>query len=273
MRGENTNEREYKEMKKLVALLLALSMAVALCGCMSEDYKKAVSLFEYERFDDAQAVFEELGDYKDSRDQVKNCKYQKAMKMIEQHQYRDAQTVLEELEDYRDCKVKLCEVLINQIGYLSKYDPSYSSISAAERALSYYESLDESEKSQVANRIELPTKDEIAEVREIRQRKDAEKRIEEAVLADSVKTIKNYLNNPSSYQERTDRESRVSVLWDEEDPTKVHGLVDVYFSALNNLGGRIDSHVSGIWTGTYKNGTFTLESSSVGTSMMLEALR
>lgn len=230
-------------MKKIVALLLVLAMALALCGCSSSDYKKAQKLFEERQYEEALAIFEELGEYQDSKQQVSNC------------------------------KIKICETLIDKIGFLSKYDPSYSSIGAAEKALSYYDSLTDDEKTQVSNKSYLPSEDELAELRTIRQRKDAEEKIEEAVMADAVKTIKSYLKNPSSYQERTDRQSYVFVLWDEEDPTRVHGNVYVYYNALNDFGGRIDSSVSGTWTGTYKNGIFTLDSSSVGLSMALEALR
>ena len=223
-------------MKKLVALILALSMMFALCGCASSDYKKAQELFEKRQYSDAAELFKKLGDYKDS-------------------------------------KVKLCEALIHKIGFLSTFNPSQSDIIKAEEALEVYNSLSDEEKSAVSNKSDLPTQDEINELREIRQRKDAEEIIEKAVLEDAAKTIRSYLKNPSSYQERTDTQSYAFVLWDEEDPTKVHGSVYVYYSALNDFGGRIDSSVHGVWNGTYKNGKFTLESSSIGTSMMLEALR
>ena len=52
-------------MKKAVALLLALSMVLSLCGCgnsQKKDYEKAISLFDEGSYEEAQAIFEELGD-------------------------------------------------------------------------------------------------------------------------------------------------------------------------------------------------------------------
>lgn len=64
-------------MKKAVALLLALSMVFAICGCgdsQKKDYEKAVSLFDEGSYEEAQAIFEELGDYEDSSSYVEKCK-------------------------------------------------------------------------------------------------------------------------------------------------------------------------------------------------------
>lgn len=53
-------------MKKFLALILALSMAFALCGCGNNDYKKAVSLFEEGEYEQAKELFIALKDYEDS---------------------------------------------------------------------------------------------------------------------------------------------------------------------------------------------------------------
>ena len=243
----DTGKMAKKILLYVVPIVLALVLIVALGSSPKKQaaaqYEKAQELFEQREFEEAQAIFESLGDYKDSKEQISNC------------------------------RVKICEKLISNIGYLSTYDPSYGAIVSAEKALAYYLALEDSEQKQVSNKNELPTNEEIKEFREIRKRKDAEETIKKTVLEEAAKEIKKWLKNPSSYQERTDQKSYAFVLWDEEDPTKVHGNVYIYYSALNSFGGRMDSSVNGIWNGTYINGVFTLEYTSIGTSMMLEALR
>lgn len=262
-------------MRKIVAMMLALTMALVLGGCAGSDYKKALELFEQGQYEEAKSVFEELGDYRDSKEQVSNCKYNIAQGMFEQGQYEEAQTVFEELGEYQDskeqvskCKIKICEALIDKMGW-GLIIPSYSALEAAEQALSYYNGLDEKEKTQVRNKDILATPEENEECRETLAREAAEERIEKEVLEEAVKEVKKYLKNPSSYQERTDMKSRTSVLWDEDDPTKVSGVVDIYYNALNDFGGRIDDHASSLWKGTYIDGVFTLTEMNIGLYMLV----
>lgn len=60
-------------MKKFLALILALSMVFALCGCAGSDYKKAVSLFEEGEYEQAKELFVALKDYEDSEEYVRKC--------------------------------------------------------------------------------------------------------------------------------------------------------------------------------------------------------
>ena len=53
-------------MKKILALVLALAMAFALCGCAGSDYKKAVGLYEAGDYEAAKEIFTKLKDYEDS---------------------------------------------------------------------------------------------------------------------------------------------------------------------------------------------------------------
>ena len=52
--------------KRVLSFILAATMVFALCGCSSADYKKAQKLFDSGQYDEAQVIFEDLGDYKDS---------------------------------------------------------------------------------------------------------------------------------------------------------------------------------------------------------------
>ena len=89
-------------MKKTVALLLALSMVFALCGCSSSDYNKAQNLLKQGRFDEAGKAFEALEDYKDSQTMVKECHYQQAQALLSEGKYDDAIELFGGLEDYKD---------------------------------------------------------------------------------------------------------------------------------------------------------------------------
>ena len=53
-------------MKKCISLLVFLALMLPLAGCKYSDYQKAQDLAENGDYDDAIAVYQELGDYKDS---------------------------------------------------------------------------------------------------------------------------------------------------------------------------------------------------------------
>ena len=75
--------------RRLVVLCLVLS-CLLLCGCASQDYKKAKSLLEQGDYAGAAEAFEALGDYQDSTDQLTECRYQLALTAMEQGDYEGA---------------------------------------------------------------------------------------------------------------------------------------------------------------------------------------
>lgn len=58
-------------MKRIVALILVLSMVLVLCGCSSSNYKKAVDLYEKGNYEEAMTLFEKVGDYEDSEEYIR----------------------------------------------------------------------------------------------------------------------------------------------------------------------------------------------------------
>ncbi len=107
--------REDSRVKRAAILALVFLMAIAVCGCSSSDYKKAMALLEQGQYEEAQAVFEQLDDYKDSKEQISNCRQRKA------------------------------QTLIDAIG----------NVSLNSEAQSFFNGLDEKEKSAVENRAVL----------------------------------------------------------------------------------------------------------------------
>ena len=63
-------------MKKLVALLMVIVALLGLTGCDSRNYEKAVGLYEEGQYAEAAEIFEELGDYEDSKERAKKARTQ-----------------------------------------------------------------------------------------------------------------------------------------------------------------------------------------------------
>lgn len=65
-------------------------------------YNKAMNLISVSEFDEAYSIFTDLGDYKDSRDQILANKYSRAVECINNEDYKNAYELLKDLEDYKD---------------------------------------------------------------------------------------------------------------------------------------------------------------------------
>lgn len=94
-------------MKKLLSLILALTMALSLCACgKAEDYESAVALMEAGSYEEAIVAFTELGNYQDSVEKKLECEnalaYQSALDLIATGDYENAYTTLMSLEEYKD---------------------------------------------------------------------------------------------------------------------------------------------------------------------------
>lgn len=89
-------------MKKVICIVFVLVMCFALAGCDSNQYEKAMSLYEAGDYERAASIFEELGDYENSVEMAKESKYAKAMSLYEAEDYARAASVFEELGDYKN---------------------------------------------------------------------------------------------------------------------------------------------------------------------------
>lgn len=98
-------------MKRVIAVVLVLVMALSLCGCDSADYKKAMAAYEADDYETARAIFVELDDYEDSQKMVKECDYWIAQGYAEAGDYQKARDLFATLGDHRDSedKVKSCD--------------------------------------------------------------------------------------------------------------------------------------------------------------------
>jgi tetratricopeptide (TPR) repeat protein len=86
-------------------------------------YNIAITLLDSGKFDDAKAVFETITDYADSKDKVTECDYQKAVTLVAEKKYRDAIKIFKALGDYSESKAKILDAKYKYVNdHLSKDD-------------------------------------------------------------------------------------------------------------------------------------------------------
>ena len=66
-------------MKKIVTMFICIALLATTClsfvSCKSKDYEEAISLLESGQYEEAKAIFEEIGDYKDSQKYLSGFRY------------------------------------------------------------------------------------------------------------------------------------------------------------------------------------------------------
>ena len=73
-------------MKKMIALILTLSLCLSLCACAGSDYRKAMKHYEAREYREAKVIFTQLEDYKDAAEMAKYCDYELAMELMAEGQ-------------------------------------------------------------------------------------------------------------------------------------------------------------------------------------------
>ena len=93
-------------MKKIICLIVLFSMMLTcFMSCNSTEYKKALELAEKEDYEGACAIFEELGDYKDSKERAKSMKSRMAFNFRKNGDYESAYALYKEIEAVEFCKM------------------------------------------------------------------------------------------------------------------------------------------------------------------------
>lgn len=93
-------------MKKIMSVLLAVVICLALVACNSSDYKKAEELYAAGDYAAALEIYTELGEYEDSQNKAKKCKFEVANAHFEKGEYKAALEIYTELGEYEDAKDK-----------------------------------------------------------------------------------------------------------------------------------------------------------------------
>ena len=94
--------------KKFLLICLALLMCFGLSGCKSTDQNDAIKLEEAKDYSSAATIYEELGEYKDSKEHLEYCN--NMMDVIEQ--YNVARTAAEKKNVELDNAISAAEALI-----------------------------------------------------------------------------------------------------------------------------------------------------------------
>jgi len=106
-------QRFLKKLKRTLIVLLVIAILLAILAVLTPtvilpaienamQYKTAQEYLEYGRYDEAEAAFRGLGDYKDSSDLALTAKYRKAEYLLETKNYAEAIAVWKELGSYTD---------------------------------------------------------------------------------------------------------------------------------------------------------------------------
>lgn len=89
-------------MKRIVGFLLCMVLFLSLCGCNSQDYKKAMALYQDGDFSSAKAIFDKLGNYDDAAKMSKDCSYNMAIELLSAGAYLEAHELFAALGEYED---------------------------------------------------------------------------------------------------------------------------------------------------------------------------
>ncbi len=107
-----------KQRNKIIAsvsggvIVVAIAFVIALNKVIipSSKYNTAMEYYENGDYENAISAFEELGDYQDSVDMIKQANYDLAMKYYENGDYATAYTAFDKLGDYSDASEKMAEI-------------------------------------------------------------------------------------------------------------------------------------------------------------------
>lgn len=113
---ETEKATEVLEKKKIKILPIFILFAVAIILITSFyflfpifKYESATKKFNQGSYLEAQAIFLELEDFKDSKQKVIECKYNIASEYLENKKYLESLNIFEEIKDYSDSSQKIIE--------------------------------------------------------------------------------------------------------------------------------------------------------------------
>ncbi len=103
------NHKKQNKKKAILFILAAIFLALIIFVLIfifiiipNGNYNDALALKNAGRYSEAIVAFQELNGYKDSEDQIKECKYQYALELTQQERFGEAYAYFYELKDYKD---------------------------------------------------------------------------------------------------------------------------------------------------------------------------
>lgn len=125
-------------MKRIILIILSLTLLLCLSGCKSSDYKDACLLQESGAYQAALDIFEGLGSYKDSAERAQLCAniltYQEAAALQGAEEYKEAAELFGEIAGYEDAAARgeLCRAWAEA---LEAYNAAYAELSKSNASL------------------------------------------------------------------------------------------------------------------------------------------
>ena len=116
--------KRQKTLKIVLAAFAVLTMILLTIFVIvpANKYKDAGELMNKGQYDEAIAVFTELDDYKDSKEQILECNYLKAHDLFDQREYETARDIFSSIKDYKDSDtmIKECDYQSALVKYEEK---------------------------------------------------------------------------------------------------------------------------------------------------------
>ena len=94
----------------IVAVVVAMYLFYVKVTVPLNNYKDACKLMDEGKYSEAITAFENLGDYSDSSEKIKECNYRNAFNLRDEEKYVEAAIAFGKLGDYKDAKEKSMEL-------------------------------------------------------------------------------------------------------------------------------------------------------------------
>ena len=197
---EKAEKERAAKAKKKKKIAIFITSAVAVCTALALlcvyviipaiRYNMAVTAVENKNYDEAIAIFEELGDYSDSVDKIPETKYKKAENLVSNKEFDTAIEIFKKLKGYSDSADKIRE---------TKYKKAEDLVSNKEfdAAIEIFDKLgDYRDSKERAKDVKYKNVDQIAE--NYLTNKEYDKAIDAwNEVGNSEKVLNLLLNNPS----------------------------------------------------------------------------
>ncbi len=164
---EITEPKKKRSVKKILLiifialfLLCAVAFTLYLATADLRSYNDALALLEEENYEDAAIIFEELSDFKDSKEKALGARYEIACDLKSERDYHAAIEAFEKLDGYEDSNylIKVCYYALGhqEFSYSSKVGTNYpKAIEYFTLADDYYNANEYRNKSIEKHAVEL----------------------------------------------------------------------------------------------------------------------
>lgn len=192
-----------KKAVKYCSIVAVIAIITVVCVTIAKEviipqrqYNKALELLDAKDYDGAEKVFTELGDYRDSVEQIEDIPYKQAEDLLNDGDYEEAAKAFRKLGDYADSESRVTEI------YQLLYDQAVALLDAGdyEEAISILEHLsdyenveDDLEKARYLYAIELEDAGQYAEAFNIVS-KISDNYLDAAKLKKYIEANKDYEN-------------------------------------------------------------------------------